>query len=120
MERDIKLENNLVNSLSSYAPRIGRDKEAYMLEASYKNKRALVVWPYPLMEIFFDLWDNNKKIFSESLEFYENENKEELAEYLIKILKNYFDHETRVETEGKLLKRQELQFKNGDEWVSVF
>jgi hypothetical protein len=120
MERDKKLESDLITSLASYAPRISWEKDAYMLETSYKNKRALVVWPYPLMEVFFDLWENNKKIFSESFEFYENETNEELVEYLVNILKNYFDHETRVETEGKLFKHQELQFKKGDEWVSVF
>ena len=120
MERDKNIEKELLTSLSGYEPTINWEKDAYNLKLEYKNKSTKVVWPYPLMEVFFDFWEGNKKIFSESFEFYENETNEELVEYLLEISNNFFSNETRIETFGKLLKRNELQFKKGEEWVSVF
>jgi hypothetical protein len=120
MDRNLNLELSLKSSLADYNPVLELEGDAYKLHLNQGDKRIKVTWPYPLMEVYFDFWDGETIIFSESFEFYENETHEELAEYLVDVAKKYLTNQTRTITIGKFLKRKELQFNDGSEWSPVF
>lgn len=120
MDRNPNLEQSLKSSLADYNPVLELEGDAYKLRLNQGDKHIKVTWPYPLMEVYFDFWDGETIVFSESFEFYEKETDEELAEYITDVAKKYLTNQTRIITIGKLLKRKELQFNDGSEWISVF
>lgn len=120
MERKPELEKELLRLLSTFSPAIGVAKDAYQLSVSSSTKRAEVIWPYPLHEVFFDFWEGNTKILSESFEFYEGESDSELVEYLYSVLNRFLTNNVRFHAQGKFLKTRELQYQQGGVWKSVF
>ncbi|MGD9170519.1 MAG: hypothetical protein PVI97_10740 [Candidatus Thiodiazotropha sp.] len=120
MERKPELERDLLGLLSAYSPAIEVENDAYQLSVLLAAKRAEVVWPYPLHEVFFDFWEGESKVLSESFEFYEGESDAELIEYLCSVLSRFLTNNTRLQTQGKLLKTTELQYQQGGVWQSVF
>ncbi len=120
MERDIKLENELLESLKDFSVTIDIEGDAYKLTAQDDSKHILVTWPYPLMEVWFDFTDGGQVIKTESIEFYDGEPVSELFDYVTYIIKNYLNHPTRIETTGRFLKIQELQINTKGQWVNVF
>ena len=120
MERNIELEEELKESLKEYSPTIILKYDAYTLNATKNTKSVSITWPYPLMEVYFDFIENNKKIMSESIEFYDNETQKEFSDYIVYLIKRYFTLSTRVETLGSLLKRKELQVKINNEWHPIY
>ncbi|MEW8029834.1 MAG: hypothetical protein AB2792_09640 [Candidatus Thiodiazotropha sp.] len=120
MERKPELEGELLGLLSAFSPTIAVKNDAYQLSVSLAAKRAEVAWPYPLHEVFFDFWEADRKVLSESFEFYEGESDSELIEYLCSVLNRFLANSTRLQTQGKLLKTTELQYQQGDVWQSVF
>jgi hypothetical protein len=120
MDRKPELERELLELFSAFSAKIEIAKEAYQLSVCHGSKRAEVVWPYPLHEVYFDLWDGQSKVLSESFEFYEGEPDSELVEYLGVVLDRFFNHPTRVQVQGRLLKRKDLQYQQGGVWCSIF
>lgn len=120
MKRNTELETKFIRSLKDFSVEIVVENNAYKLVAQLNSKSILVTWAYPLMEVFFDFKENNKAINSDSIEIYDGESVSELHEYVTSIIINYFRHQTRIETLGRLLKRQELQIYSNGQWMSVF
>ena len=120
MERKPELEEELLGLLSAFSPTIEVDNDAYQLSVSLASKRAEVIWPYPLYEVFFDFREGNRKVLSDSFEFYEGESDSELVEYLCSVLNRFLANNTRLQIQGKLLKTTELQYQQGGVWQSVF
>ena len=108
------------DSLKEYEPSIHLVNDAYSLNVSKDTKCVTITWSYPLMEVYFYFVENNEKIMSESLEFYENETQKEFSDYIIYVVIRYFTLPTRVETLGTLLKRKELQVKEDNEWKCIY
>lgn len=120
MDRKPELEREILDLLSGFAPRIEVAEDAYQLSVSFDAKRAEVVWPYPLHEVFFDFWEGDRKVLSESFEFYEGESDSELFEYLGSVLNRFLTNTIRVHVQGKFLKTTELQYQQGGVWQPVF
>ncbi|MCX2835088.1 hypothetical protein [Microbulbifer thermotolerans] len=120
MDRKPDLERKLLETLSAFSPKIEVAKDAYQLSVSLHTKRAEIVWPYPLHEVFFDFWEEDCKVLSESFEFYEGESDSELVEYLGSVLNRFFSNTVRVYVQGKLFKTKELQYQQGGLWQPVF
>ncbi len=120
MERNEELEQALSKTLSDYSVSITWEKQAYKLNAFKGSKRISITWPYPLMEVFFDFVENDKKIMSESIEFYGNETQDEFCDYIIYIASRFFNFPSRLETVGRFPKRKELQVNQNNEWCSIF
>jgi hypothetical protein len=120
MERKPEIERELLGILGAFSPSIEVENDAYQLSVSLAAKRAEVVWPYPLHEVFFDFWEGDSKVLSESFEFYEGESDSELVEYLCSVLNRFLANNTRLQTHGMLLKTTELQYQQGGVWQSVF
>ncbi|ADZ92005.1 hypothetical protein Marme_2778 [Marinomonas mediterranea MMB-1] len=120
MDRKPELERELLDLLSTFSPTIEVANDAYQLSVSLAAKRAEVVWPHPFHEVFFDFWEGDRKVLSESFEFYEGESDTELIEYLSSVLDRFLTNAIRVQVQGKFLKTTELQYQQGDVWNSVF
>ena len=120
MERDTAVENELNSALKEFSVQLTCSGEAYTLKAAKSEKSIEINWPHPLMEVFFDFVENGNVIFSESIEFYENETQKELRDYLIYVVKRFFNLPTRIESIGRLPKRTELQVKESEQWSSIF
>lgn len=120
MERNQKIEQEIVESLKEYSAAITCENQSYKVTVNNDIKSITITWPYPLMEVFFDFAANKEIIMSESIEFYENETGEDLCDYIIKITKRFFNLPVRVETLGKILKRKELQVYQNSEWCSIY
>jgi hypothetical protein len=111
----------LLKVCEKYSPKLCYEKEIYKLFVTYQNKQAEVVWPSKLKEIFFDFWDSEGRIFSDSVELYnDGESAANIPGYIGDVLHNFFEHETRLQTSGKLLKIKGLLFKKDDEWQTIF
>jgi hypothetical protein len=120
MERNPKIEQEIIDSLKEYSAVITCEKQSYKVTANNDIKNITITWPYPLMEVFFDFAENKEIIMSESIEFYENETEEDLRDYIVNITKRFFNLPVRIETLGKLLKRKELQVYQNSEWCSIY
>lgn len=120
MESKPELKRELLGLLSAFSPTIGVVNDAYHLSVSSGEKRAEVLWPYPLHEVFFDFWEGDSKVLSESFEFYDGESNSELIEYLCSVLNRFLTNTIRVHVQGNLLKTTELQYQQGGVWHSVF
>lgn len=120
MSRDLQLEKVIAESLAEYSPRLSWENNAYRLKAGKAVMNVEVVWPYPLMEVYFDFTEKEEKVFSESVEFYEGESNSELAEYIVHVVRRFLDNPARIEKLGILLKRTELQVSKDGKWINVF
>ncbi len=121
MESISECSNALVKVCEKYSPKVRYEKETYKLFATYQDKRAEVVWPSKLNEIFFDFWDSEERIFSDSVELYqEDELAANIPDYIGDVLYSFFEHETRLQTGDKPLKIQGLLFKKEGEWQTIF
>jgi len=120
MERDTAVEKELCSALKEFSVQLSCSGEAYTLKAAISEKSIKVTWPLPLREVFFDFVENGKVIFSESVEFYENETQKEMREYLIYVVKRFLNLATRIESIGRFPKRTELQVKDSEKWSSIF
>lgn len=120
MDRKLELERELLGLLSAFSPTIDVANDAYQLSVSSAAKRAEVVWPYPLHEVFIDFWDRDKKVLSESFEFYEGESDHDLIECLCSILNRFLNNSIRLHVQGELFKTTVLQYKQGGVWQPVF
>lgn len=120
MERDPLLEALLAGALEGLAPVLSHSESAYELEASHGAKRAKVIWPVPLPQLFFEFYEGEALLFSDSAEYYAGETLKEMAEEAIRVVGNFLSHETRLLKVGRLLKRPELQYEKDREWRSIF
>lgn len=120
MERNPALEALLTGALEGFAPVLTHGDSAYELEASHGEKRAKVIWPVLLPELFFEFYRGEALLFSDSAEFYEGEALKEMAEEAIRVVAKFLGHETRLWEAGRLLKRRELQYEKDGEWRSIF
>ena len=120
MDRKPEIERELLGLLRAFSPIIYVANDAYQLSVSSAAKRVEVVWPYPLHEVFFDFWDGDSKILSESFEFYEGESDHEFIEYMCAVLNRFLNNSIRLYVQDKLFKITELQFSQGGVWQPVF
>ena len=120
MDRDTAVEKELCLALKEFSVQLSCSGETYTLKAAISEKSIKVTWPHPLMEVFFDFVEHGNVIFSESVEFYENETQNELRDYLIYVVKRFFNLPTRIESIGRFPKRKELQVKESEQWSSIF
>ncbi len=111
----------LLTVCEKYSPAICCEKEVYKILMTYKNKRAEVIWPSKLREVFFDFWDSEERIFSDSVEFYsKDEPITNMPIYIGNVLTNFFEHQTRLQQSGGWLKIEELLFEKDGRWQTVF
>lgn len=115
-----QFERQLLEVLADFEPALSVENGAHRIAATKHPKSALVVWPYSLAEVFLDFSDHGEVVFSESVEYYDEEPREEQLKDIARVLRNFLLNETRVSTVGRLLSRSELQFRQGDKWISVF
>jgi hypothetical protein len=113
-------EQQLLEALANFEPTLTAGNEAYRVSATHHAKHALMVWPLLLSEVFIDFSERGEVVFSESVEYYDKEPREEQLRDIAQVLRNFFLNETRIATVGGLLRRTELQFHLADQWVSVF
>jgi hypothetical protein len=109
----------LLEALAAFEPVLSTEGGAYRVCAKNQAKSAVVVWPYPLAEVFLDFMEDSEVVLSESVEYYAEEPPAEQVKDIAQVLRNFFLNETRVATVGAALKRRELQFRHGNQWVSV-
>jgi hypothetical protein len=109
----------LLEALAAFEPALSTENGAYRVLAKYEAKGAVVIWPYPLAEVFLEFVEGGEVVLSESVEYYAAEPPAEQLKDIAQVLRNFFLNETRVATVGAVLKRSELQFRRGEKWVSV-
>jgi hypothetical protein len=115
-----EFEQQLLEALAGFQPSLTMANGAYRVSATRQSKDAVVVWPYPRAEVFIDFLEHSIVLLTESIEYDDAKPPAEQVQDLARVLRNFFLHETRVVGVGTLLKRQELQFRRGNKWVSVF
>jgi hypothetical protein len=113
-------QRQVLETLREFEPTLVAGNEAYRVSATHQAKGALVVWPLLVSEVFIDFSDRGEVVFSESIEYYDEEPREEQLRDIAQVLRNFFLNETRVASVGRLLRRTELQFRSANEWFSVF
>ena len=64
MDRKPELEKKLLDLFIEFSPKVEEANDAYQLSVSFGTKRAEVVWPYPLHEVFFDFWEGDSKVIA--------------------------------------------------------
>ncbi|MNR25581.1 hypothetical protein D3C85_1427410 [compost metagenome] len=113
------VEEGLKEKLKGYSPEIVSDTDRVSVSAKYEDRKIEVVWPFPVMEIYFDHWIGESKVFSESYEYYEGETVQEIIEDVAGYICKFLGNESRVVEVGKLFKRKELQVLVNGEWASI-
>ena len=117
-------EEEIRSALSSftdlYSSEVEKTDSAFKITLKNQSKKILITWPIDISEVFFDFFDNEEKIFHEWLECMEVNDKNIFIEFAISIPKKYLEHETKVITEGKLLKIKKLVYFSGHCWVDIF
>lgn len=116
MKKEIKEVLNF--ELSEFDPEFSFSEEKLFIFIENGVKKVEITWPFPTMEIYFDLWESGKKIFSESYEYYEQESHKEVAEDVARFAARFLRFEVRVEKVGKVLTHNELQINENGNWVS--
>jgi hypothetical protein len=116
----VPFEGQLLETLAEFEPTLVAGKDTYRVYATHHAKGVLVVWPHLLSEVFIDFSDRGEVVFSESVEYYDGEPREEQLRDIAQVLRNFFLNETRVASVGRMLRRTELQFCCANRWVSVF
>ena len=117
---DSKIETLLLDRMNEFNPKLSFENDAHKLIVSLDDKRAEIVWPNPIMEVFFDFWEDEEKVFSESLEYYDGENVNEVVNDIHESISRFLLNSTRLVKKGLILKITEFQYKKGDVWISVF
>jgi hypothetical protein len=120
MQLNEEIENSLLSSLVRFLPKLTVERNAYKLVSTFETKCVEVIWPHPLKEVFFDFLDSGEKIYSDSIEFSEDERAIDISEYLVKVIENFLLHETRLDEVGVVFKSRELKFSNDRGWQSIF
>lgn len=67
-----------------------------------------------------DLFEDDREIFDDWLEYYEDESLQEQAQDIARIIGNYLRNETRLIVAGWWLRRSELQFLREGKWTSIY
>lgn len=52
MDRKPEIEKKLLDLFQEFSPKIEVAKDAYHLSVSFGEKKAEMIWPYPLHEVF--------------------------------------------------------------------
>lgn len=117
MKQEIK--DVLSLELSKFNPEFSLSEDKLFVLVVSEAKKVEITWPFPTKEIYFDLWESGKKIFSESYEYYEGESYKEIAEDVAGFAARFLTYECRVAKVGKVLTHNELQIKENGSWVSI-
>ena len=110
----------LQNALAEFAPLLKWERNAWRVLATCAGKRVTITWPLPLSEVYFDFWLDEQLVLSEWVEYYDGETSEEQALDVARIARNFLAHETRGVQVGQLFAHLELQFRQDEQWASVF
>ena len=111
----------LISSLEGYDRKeILEEGVAYKLKLSHTQKMVEVTWPYELGEVFLDFYEDNQIIFQDWFECLESDEVNDFIEYIEEVTKRFLFNNSRVHKKGFLIKTNELQYLNNDEWLDVF
>jgi hypothetical protein len=110
----------LLKSLTQHNQAVTAEENAYRLRFNRDSKLVEVLWPNQGNEVFFDFMNREELLFSESVEYYENETGLQQAEDIARVVQNFLIDEVKVAEAGLLLKRRELQSYRSGKWLSVF
>ena len=111
---------HLLNELTQFMPKVAAKESANRVEVEDKKKRVEVLWPNHAGEVFFDFVEEGLVLLSESVEYYDEEAKNEQAEEIAEVVRRFLLHEVRVTSVGHIFKRQELQINQDGRWLYIF
>lgn len=120
MRKNLALEALLATELGEFSPTLVASEAVYELVASQGAKRVVLVWPLTAQERFFDFYEGATRLFSESVEYYENETLAVQVQEAARVVRNFLGHESRIVEVGGAFKHAELQCRREAEWISVF
>lgn len=85
------------------------------------NKKLFVDWPkMDLPEVWMTFSENNKDLYQEWFECFENEDKDEFINYIFSISERFFNCDVRVKKEGLIFKRNIFEYSEGNQWKDIF
>jgi hypothetical protein len=117
---DPQLEKDITDVFSEYSPRIEWDDDVYHLFITKGTKQIKVVWAYKVSEVNFDFFEDDIKIYTDWIDFYEGETTSEIFNLITFLVNRFVNLPSRVVTEGRWLRTTNLEVCENGQWVNIY
>ncbi len=120
LPRDYQLEKDITGAFAEYSTTFEWDEGLYTIDVTKGVKRVKVNWAYDVHEVYFDFFENDKKIYEDWADFYSGETTSEIFNFVMFLVKRFINLPSRVFTQGKLLKTTDLAVNESGHWVNLY